>query len=344
MKIIVLTKELFTAEELRCYEEQILDNKGVNEQTASKFFESFPKFLSCGGYSQLSKEVFLYRGDGHPVFRIDFVRRQIGRNLWDIVELKSPKEPVLVKNGLHWKLSSKLEAAAHQSLDYREFINEYNNRVETEKRTGVKIFNPKILLIGGRRSENMDEEELRKISFRYNNIDIFSYEDLYDFAKDNYKSSLIGIPILQSSQINVPIFSEINLSYTFKSISNSIARPLIPIALKNPKTADSFLTYGIIDTGADICAIPADFAKILNCNLNSNKMKKVLTANGEANVLSYPIEINIYRDQSDHIVLREELEVDFLQGLKVVLLGNNFLSGFEVKLDYANNLFSLVRK
>ncbi|MCD4652981.1 KH domain-containing protein [bacterium] len=40
--------------------------------------------------------------------------------------------------------------------------------------------------------------------FRYNNLEIKSYDDIYEFAVENYETSLIAIPIIQNWDILYP--------------------------------------------------------------------------------------------------------------------------------------------
>jgi len=200
-KTLLVKPEVFSLKELKQYEELILDNKNVTEREASQFFTQFPKFLSVGGYAEITREIVLYKNDGKPIYRVDFCRRKLGDKFWDFVELKSPKKPFIVKRGRHWKFSSDIEAGLHQAQNYRDFLEEDLNRLELEKRYGIKAFRPKILLIGGRFDDRIDPISLKKLISRYNNADIQSYDDIYNFAIENFRTSFIVIPIIQEWKI-----------------------------------------------------------------------------------------------------------------------------------------------
>ena len=50
-------------------------------------------------------------------------------------------------------------------------------------------------------------------------------------------------------------------NFPFHRISaGDIFRPMLPIGITNPDTGASIISYGLIDTGADECALPADLA------------------------------------------------------------------------------------
>ena len=44
---------------------------------------------------------------------------------------------------------------------------------------------------------------------------------------------------------------------------NDIPRPWLPVIIKNPHTNKELEVYGLIDTGADECALPAQYAPLL---------------------------------------------------------------------------------
>lgn len=201
---VLVTPSTFTSQELQQYEQLILDNPRVSEHEVSDFFWKFPKFVAIGGYKRIAREVILYKPNGEAVYRIDFCRCKFGEDLWDFVELKKPQVPFLVKQGGHWRLSSAIQAGVEQAQDYSDFLEEIENRCELEKRTLIRAFRPKVLLIGGRRDNTINREELIRLTSRYRPIDIQTYDDIYQFAKDNYVLSCIAVPLLQPSDLYLP--------------------------------------------------------------------------------------------------------------------------------------------
>ena len=125
--------------------------------------------------------------------------------------------------------------------------------------------------------------------------------------------------------------------------SNGIYHPNLEIKITNPHTGASQRTYGLIDTGADDCAIPAGFAKILGHNLQLGETKEIATGNGLTIAYSHTTKFEIYNPITGSIIYTlEDTPIDFMPNLHVVLLGvNNFLSKFILNIDYPNKLFSL---
>ncbi len=120
-------------------------------------------------------------------------------------------------------------------------------------------------------------------------------------------------------------------------------RPWLPVKIINPLTGRYISTYGLVDTGADECSLPADFAKQLGHDLGKGTRKEVDTAGGKTEVysLTTTIEILNLKDRKAAYTIRDT-PIDFARGLKVVLLGvKNFLDRFTLKVEYPAKVFSI---
>jgi len=120
-------------------------------------------------------------------------------------------------------------------------------------------------------------------------------------------------------------------------------RPVLPISIINPDTNLSHKTYGIIDTGADECAIPAYIAKVLGHNLQAGKTKKVGTGNGETTAYAHATEFALFHPATGELLYKvKNTPIDFMPNLHVVLLGvNSFLSKFILNINYPGKFFSI---
>jgi hypothetical protein len=119
----------------------------------------------------------------------------------------------------------------------------------------------------------------------------------------------------------------------------------LPITIVNPHTGKSYRTHGIIDTGADECAIPAEVAKILGHKLRSGIKTEVIGLEGPATGWSHTTIILVHHPHTGEIIYTvPETPIDYMRGLTAVLLGvNSFLSRFVVTFDYPRNTFSVIR-
>lgn len=130
----------------------------------------------------------------------------------------------------------------------------------------------------------------------------------------------------------------IDIPFT-KLSPGDIARPWLSVTIINPHSGRHINVLGLIDTGADECALPAAYANILGHNLQTGKPKKINTGNGITMAYSHSSQIKVV----DFTI--EQTLIDFMPNLSVPLLGmKNFLSNFVLTIDYPNSKFSLDRK
>lgn len=113
-------------------------------------------------------------------------------------------------------------------------------------------------------------------------------------------------------------------------------KPWLPIVITNPHTGNKVKTYGLIDTGADECALPAQFADILGHNLQKGTPKEISTGNGITKAYSHTVSIETNDFRTDDVL------IDFMPNLSVPLLGvRSFLGKFILTVNYKAQTFSL---
>lgn len=114
----------------------------------------------------------------------------------------------------------------------------------------------------------------------------------------------------------------------------------MPVTIINPHTNNKIKVYGLIDTGADECALPAQYAVLLGHNLQSGYPKEINTGNGKTIAYSHTVRIEI----ADLATVQDTL-IDFMPNLNVPLMGvKSFLSNFILTIDYPSLTFSLELK
>jgi hypothetical protein len=124
---------------------------------------------------------------------------------------------------------------------------------------------------------------------------------------------------------------------------HGVYRASLPIKIINPETGHVYSTKGIIDTGADECAVPAEFAEMLGHNLKAGFPKIINTASGPTTAFKHLSRIRIYHPADSQLLYEtDNTSVDFMPELHVVLLGvNNFLSKFILEINYPRKVFSI---
>ncbi|MBF0557251.1 MAG: hypothetical protein HQL08_00570 [Nitrospirae bacterium] len=129
----------------------------------------------------------------------------------------------------------------------------------------------------------------------------------------------------------------------FTDCGNNIYRPLLPIKVINPHTGKGYRTFGLIDTGADDCAVPASYARVLGHDLQAGQSKVISTGNGETLAYAHTTKFEVYHPETgDPLYTIDETPIDFMPNLHVMLLGvNSFLSRFVLIIDYPSKRFSI---
>jgi len=98
-------------------------------------------------------------------------------------------------------------------------------------------------------------------------------------------------------------------------------RPWLSISITNPATGLSQNAYGLIDTGADECALPASYAPLLGHNLQAGVERTIRTGSGITTAYSHTTSITILNFEGEPAVTIDETLIDFMPDLHVVLLG-----------------------
>ena len=124
---------------------------------------------------------------------------------------------------------------------------------------------------------------------------------------------------------------------------DGVHRPTLQIRIINPHTGISQRAYGLIDTGADECAVPAFYATLLGHDLKAGIPKTIYTGNGETVAFAHTTKFEIFNPFTGKVAYTvPDTPIDFLENLNVILLGvNSFLSKFILRIDYPRKLFSI---
>jgi len=120
---------------------------------------------------------------------------------------------------------------------------------------------------------------------------------------------------------------------------DDLPRPWLPLIIKNPHTNQSVNVFGLIDTGADECAIPAHYASLIGHDLQAGTQKSISTGNGVTTAYAHTLCLETNGIKIDNVL------IDFMPNLNVVLIGvKSFLSNFVLTVDYKRSVFSLKQK
>lgn len=130
----------------------------------------------------------------------------------------------------------------------------------------------------------------------------------------------------------------------FTRFSDTVSsHPRLLVKIINSDTNLSMFTFGIIDTGADECAVPEFIATTIGHNLKKGKKKLIGTAGGLTPSYSHKTRVELYHPVTGkHMYTLNETPIDYVDGLHCALLGvKNFLDQFVLRIDYPKKRFSI---
>lgn len=124
-------------------------------------------------------------------------------------------------------------------------------------------------------------------------------------------------------------------------------RPMLQIRITNPATGLSVAAWGLIDTGADDCALPAAYAALLGHDLEAGLPRVIGTGNGDTIAYAHTTRIDVFavplgsRPGRPIFTVPDTL-IDFMPNLECILLGvSSFLSSLVLRIDYPNQRLTL---
>ncbi len=112
------------------------------------------------------------------------------------------------------------------------------------------------------------------------------------------------------------------------------------------KDSSGQLLTGLIDTGADYCAMPESYAQLLGHTIHKGEKSAVITGGGDANTSIHTCSFDILCPQTNMILHQvKEVKTHFIAGLPQALIGvAGFLNQFKLTIDYHENRFSLTKQ
>ena len=165
---------------------EYLINERSSERDFQKFFESNPEFmLSLGGgkYIELHPQVILHGDHGGSLIP-DFFLEKINDHFCDICDLKLATQ-VLTKNVRNRPgfRSAIFEAVAQLEV-YRNWFEDRRNREAFFRRTGLRAYRPRVVIIVGRCLDYYsDIDRIRRESILPAHVELVTYDDVLDRAR-----------------------------------------------------------------------------------------------------------------------------------------------------------------
>jgi hypothetical protein len=115
----------------------------------------------------------------------DFFLKPVGKELWDILDIKLPSANLVAGSRKRRSLSSAVHRGNAQLMNYAKFFDDPKNREKVFKVTGIDCFKPRLTLVIGKK-KNVDEKSWNQIIAQERPfVNIVGYDELLEKARRN---------------------------------------------------------------------------------------------------------------------------------------------------------------
>lgn len=169
------TKSVFS-DEIAGFE-RLIHTPQVKEAAIQRFLESHPNFLYGLNYENIYPQVVLEREDASPL-KPDFILEPFEEGWCDILDLKLPRQKIIVGRKDRAALASGITEVIAQLREYAAYFEEGKHRSYVRQKYGVNIYRPRLIAIVGRDLRGMDDPQLRRALTAYDNCRILTFDEL----------------------------------------------------------------------------------------------------------------------------------------------------------------------
>ena len=122
--------------------------------------------------------------------------------------------------------------------------------------------------------------------------------------------------------------------------------PYLPIRITNPHTGEFFVTYALIDTGADACVFPAELAVALNHDFKGKGVisDEVIGISGPGTVYMHTFNLEILLPNRQDVLKtfdRVLIKCRDQEQLPAVLGVSDCLRHFRITIDYPQQVTTI---
>lgn len=175
--------QYFTCDEVEEFE-SLLNKPNLREEELQRFFCENPKFLLSLDYDEVRPQISLIDESGGELTP-DFFLKPVGKNLWEILDIKLPNAKLVAGSRNRKSLSHSVHRGNAQLMNYAKYFEDPRNREKISRATGIACFKPRLTLLIGKK-KNVDEECWHQIIEQERPfVNIIGYDELLDKAKRN---------------------------------------------------------------------------------------------------------------------------------------------------------------
>jgi hypothetical protein len=166
--------------------ERLLNSPHVGEKDMQVFFERHPEFILGGHFDSYWSQPYLPTADSR-ILRPDFVLQPVGLRStawnWQVLDLKSPRVPLMENSKFHQALSRHVTKVATQLKDYGMYFADPRHRDTIRQRFGGIIPQPKLVALIGRLPNDDARERYTTLRTTLTDVALTTYDEILEFRR-----------------------------------------------------------------------------------------------------------------------------------------------------------------
>ena len=163
--------------------EDLINSPVTKENDLQRFFENHPQFFRMWDYRNVYPHVYLTREEEGPLIP-DFILINPDLQRATILDLKLPNAKIITHKTNRDRFTAAIDEARVQLLEYKDWFENKDNRRRLKEYLGMEIFRPRLGVIIGGNTGFRDAVERQKLTSRYPDIDVVTYDDVVKYAHD----------------------------------------------------------------------------------------------------------------------------------------------------------------
>lgn len=162
----------------------LLNDQSTKEKDIQKFLEGHPNFLRGLNYKNIYPQLVLER-DRQGTLIPDFILEPLDGDWCDILDLKLPKQKIIVGRNDRQTLASGIHEVAAQLREYAAYFEQERYRNFVKQKYGLNVYKPRLIALVGRDLEQMTTDELRRTLTAYPDLTILTFDKLLQHARNH---------------------------------------------------------------------------------------------------------------------------------------------------------------
>jgi hypothetical protein len=163
--------------------EDIINKDTVSENEIEKLLRENPLFLRGLNYKKVYPKIILPRENDRDLIP-DIIVEPMGDEWCDLIELKKPTQKILKGNESNRSIGYAITDGINQLERYSAYFDDVKNSKYIKEKYGIKCYKPRMVLIIGRDTYDMNNEEIRRALTAYRELEIVTYDKLLRAAKN----------------------------------------------------------------------------------------------------------------------------------------------------------------